>query len=163
MIGRPTLREPRACPDAELEAFARLVREAFGPAPDGRAARIRRAHTLAFWYASPDVPVAVAALKAPPPKYRRDLFRTTGAALDADAYALELGWIYVEPAQRGHGIGAELCRALLDRVPGAAVFATTRSTNAPMQRILEALGFAPVGRPCRRRGEQLRLYVRSAP
>jgi len=46
-------------------------------------------------------------------------------------------------------------------VPASGVFATTRTHNGSMIRILDSLEFARVGTPYRRRNKELVLYLRS--
>lgn len=80
--------------------------------------------------------------------------------MDGAAYVLELGWVWIAPAWRRKGMAEDLCRQLLRRVPDSAIFSTTRPDNTPMARILGTLGFARVGDPYPRRGEQLALFLR---
>ena len=75
-------------------------------------------------------------------------------------YKLELGWVYVVPAYRRKQVASKLCEQLLLRAKGDFVFATTRSDNAMMSRILRACAFTAVGNPYTYRSEELRLYLR---
>ncbi len=155
--------QPMACTEGERRAFARLVRQGFESADEGLDGRIREAKCLAFYYAAADTLGAIAALKAPDADYRADVFRQAQAPVNADDYALELGWVFVVPAHRGNRIAEGLCRQLLARVPRSPVFATTRPNNISMIRILLALDFARVGKPYPRREEELVLYLRPRP
>jgi len=166
MIGRgfsrksALLKQPTICTQGERREFARLVREGF-PAAANLDGRIRDARWLAFYYAPDDTLAAVAALKAPAARYREDVFRKADARVSSAEYQLELGWVFVAPAHRGEDIGLGLCEQLLRCAPGASVFATTRTDNVHMWRILRALGFTRVGRPYPRRDEELVLFLRS--
>jgi len=153
-------REPTACSDAERRRFARVVRQGFPGARD-LSARIRAAKWLAFYYSGGDALKGIAALKRPDERYRRDLSQWADAPPDFADYQLELGWVFVAPTYRGRGIAKHLCRQLLALAPASRVFATTRVNNDLMIRILDALGFARVGRPFPRRGDHLVLYLRS--
>ena len=155
------LEEPTACTEPERRDFARLVRRGFRGSDEGLDGRICAARWLAFYYAAADTLAGIAGLKAPGERYRVDVFRKAGAGVSPVDYELELGWVFVDPAYRGHRIGESLCRSLLARVPASCVFATTRPDNASMIRILSALGFARVGKPYPRRDEELVLFLRS--
>lgn len=159
--GTTRLEEPRACSDAERREFARLVRQGFDAAADTLDRRIRDANCLAFHYAPDGTLAAIAALKAPSEEHRQGIFEMADAPVSASDYELDLGWIFVLPAYRGHRIATTLCRLLLARVPTSRVFATTRPNNAPMIKILRALGFTQVGKPYPRRNEELMLFLRS--
>ena len=153
-------RAPNACTDSQRGDFAHLVRQGF-PGAQNLEARIRAAKLLAFYYPVRDTLRAVAAIKAPDERSRHDLFKLAAAPVDGSDYQLELGWVFVAPAYRGRQIAEDLCRQLLVRVPASPLFATTRAGNEPMMRILEALGFARVGRPFPRRDNDFLLYLRS--
>ena len=150
---------PDACSGAERRAFARMVLAGFPGASD-LDRRVRDAKWLAFHYAG-DTLAAVAALKWRSESYRDEVFSLAEAPVSAAEDRVELGWIFVMPSCRRQGLAKELCGQLMARVPTSQVFATTRPDNEPMIRILQALGFMRVGRPYRRRGEQLALFVRS--
>ena len=157
--GGTLLRTPNACTDQERAAFAQMVTRGFGPAPGERQDRIRRAECLAFRYGPADGLVGIAALKAPGDAYRAEVFAQADADAGVSASALELGWVFVDPAHRGRGIAYELCRCLVDAAPAVPIFATTRPDNAGMIRILRALGFARLGTPFPRKGETLALFL----
>ncbi len=160
MNGTTHSKEPIACTEWERREFARLVRQGF-PAAERLAGRIRDAKALAFYYPAADTLAAVAALKAPSERYRDDVFKKADARVSPADYKLELGWVFVVPAYRGNRIAESLCRLLLARVPTSRVFATTRSGNMSMIRILLALDFARAGKPYSRRDEELMLFLRS--
>jgi len=164
LSGSAQFKEPIACTEEERREFARLVRQGFEVVAEGLDSRIRDAKWLAFYYATGDTLAAVAALKAPTEPYRVDVFRQADASVSPDHHTLELGWVFVIPAHRGNRIAESLCRQLLARVPTVGVFATTRTDNVLMMRILLALGFARAGKPYpRRRNEELVLFLRSGP
>ena len=154
------IERPSACAAAELADFAGLVREGFRGSDDTLDDRIRRARFLAFHRADDGATAGIAGLKAPAVRHREEVFANAGVGADPAVHEMELGWVYVVPTHRGAGIGETLCRRLLARVPATSVFATTRPDNGPMIRILQRLRFARVGRPYRRRGEELAVYVR---
>lgn len=163
MSGTVILKGPIDCTGGERREFARLVRRGFEGSTEDLDRRIGDARCLAFHYAASGELVAVAALKAPDERYRCDVFEKAEASVEPADYELELGWVFVVPAHRGKRIAESLCRRLLARVPASRVFATTRPDNPFMIRILQALGFSPAGKPYRRRGEQLALFLRSRP
>ncbi len=156
------LKEPSACTEEERRAFACLVRQGFDGSDDSLPVRIRDARRLAFYYAARDTLAAIAALKTPNQQYRDDVFKKAEAGVNAVDYQLELGWVFVVPAHRGNRIAESLCQLLMASVPTRCVFATTRTDNSSMTRILLALGFLRVGKPFLRRSEELVLFLRSA-
>lgn len=160
MNGTTCYKAPDACTDKERGAFAQLVRQGF-PGAQNLDARMRAAKRLAFYYSTGGTLGAVAAIKAPDERHRRDLFKLAAAPVDGADYQLELGWVFVAPAYRGRRIAERLCRQLLVDVPASHIFATTRVDNDRMMRILDALGFTRVGRPYPRRGSHFVLYLRS--
>lgn len=162
MSDRAVSKRPADCTGDELRRFAAAVRQGFASANETLEGRIRRAEWLAFHDAGGGGALdAVAALKAPERSYREEVFEKADARVSPDDFELELGWVFVLPAHRGRGIAESLCRQLLARVPAARIFATTRTDNALMMRILRALGFVRVGRPYRRRGEELVVFLHS--
>jgi GNAT superfamily N-acetyltransferase len=162
MKGTTQFKEPADCSERERQEFARLVREGFNGSDEGLPDRIDRARLLAFYYANDDSLAAIAGLKAPGEEYRRDVFERAAVTVSPAAYEVELGWVYVVPPRRGKSIAEGLCRQLLGSLPDIGVFATTRPNNAPMTRVLLALGFEQVGRPYPRRHEDLVVFLRSS-
>ena len=159
---RDVFGNPATFSSAELEAFARLVTQGFHVVDEaGLAQRIRAAACLGFHSDPAGEPVAVAALKAPPETYRVEVFAKAAVAADPRAHTLELGWVFVLPSHRRRGLAVSLCRGLLERAGAASLFATSRTDNTPMHRILHTLGFHRAGRPYPRRNEELALFLRS--
>jgi predicted GNAT family N-acyltransferase len=155
------LKDPSACTKEEHRKFERLVRLGFEGSDERLPERIRSARRLAFYCTSDDVVTAIAALKAPDAAYRNDVFRKAEVGADPREYELELGWVFVVPAQRGNRIAEGLCHQLLASVPTSSVFATTRPNNAFMTKILSALGFRQAGRPYLRNKQELVVFLRS--
>lgn len=153
-------KEPAACSERERQEFARLVRKGFNGSDAGLVDRIERARLLAFQYANDDSFAAIAGLKSPDERSRRDVFDQAAVPVSAERYEVELGWVYVLPSHRGKHIAEGLCRRLLAFVPGIGVFATTNPDNIPMIRILVAVGFEQIGRPCIHRNKELVVFLR---
>jgi len=158
--GNTFVRQPNTSTEEQRREFARLVRQGFKTSGVGLDNRICAAKCLAFHYPARDLLAAIAALKSPNDQYRHDVFSKAGSPESCADYKIELGWVYVEPAYRGNRIAAKLCEQLLSSATTDCVFATTRTNNALMSRILLTSGFANVGTPYMRRGERLRLYLR---
>jgi len=160
MNGTTHIKEPDACTPHELESFERMVRLAFDGSDDGLPLRIRQARRLAFHYSGDGTLVAVAGLKAPTQTARAEIFSLAEAAEDPEPCELELGWVYVAPGHRLHGLGRDLCRRLIQDRPCGELFAKTRKDNARMTGILRDLGFRRSGRTFARLDEELDLYLR---
>jgi RimJ/RimL family protein N-acetyltransferase len=154
------LRQPKNITAEQCEDFERLVRIGFRTARTNLNTRIRAAKCLAFHYSPSGELTAIAALKAPDDQYRHDVFKMADSPASYTDFKVELGWVYVVPAYRRKQVATELCTQLLSSATGDFVFATTRSDNAVMSRILRACAFSEVGKPYMHRGEQLRLYLR---
>jgi GNAT superfamily N-acetyltransferase len=108
--------------------------------------------------------VGVAALKNTQPSYRKTIKTKAGVAVEAGDFPFELGYIFVLPSARRQGVAVKLCRTALVAADGKGVFATTRSNNHGMNKILAMFSFKKAGRPyASARGEhQLQLFVRYA-
>ena len=160
MNGTTHIKAPAACTPHELDSFERMVRLGFDAAADDLPLRIRQARLLAFHYGGDGNLVAIAGLKAPNLPHREKMFALAAVEGDPAACEVELGWVYVVPTHRLHGLGRDLCRKLLaDRV-NRDTFAKTRTDNARMKGILRDLGFRRAGRSFARRDEQIDLYLR---
>ena len=154
------IKEPAACSESEREEFAHLVREGFRGSDESLPGRIERSRSLAFYYGADESLGAIAGLKSPGDGHRRRVFEKASLSASPDAFAVELGWVYVTPPSRRRGVAGKLCRGLLASASGEGVFATTRPDNAPMIHLLRTLGFERAGRPFSRRDELLSVYLR---
>lgn len=130
------LKHPSECSDQELESYTALVLQGGEVVVQGLRGRIRQAAVLAFAFHESRL-VAVTALKVPTEGYRLGVFRKAGVALSA-AGALELGWVFVVAGCRGRGLAGRIVTDTLSPAGTACVFATTRSDNSAMHKVLEA-------------------------
>jgi GNAT superfamily N-acetyltransferase len=140
------IKPPAACAAEQLDAFAELVRCGGQVRAVGLRRRVAAAHWLAFHYEGNEI-VAVGALKRPTPDYRARVFEQAQSTLTDAAFDIELGWVFTRGEFRRQGIGARLVGGLLEKAGTANVFATSRSRNRTMQRLLAASGFERTGRP----------------
>ncbi len=85
--------------------------------------------------------VAVGAIKADRPSYRRRQFRNAKIPIDGYENAAEIGYIAVDDAFRGNGLSAKIMRAL--GVESSKFFATT--DNIKMKKSLAKSQFYCVG------------------
>lgn len=122
-------------------AFTAEVLSGGEVAPNGLSERISEAHRLAYATVG-DQFVGVGAVKRPRESYKRKVADLSG--YDVKGYTAELGWIYVRPEARGLGLGFRISEALC-ALHGGRIFATTRSDNDKMQRILSGVGFERKG------------------
>jgi GNAT superfamily N-acetyltransferase len=140
------VKSPAECTNLEIGAFIAFVRAGGEVSTQGLPERIRGAAALAFARVDGLV-VGVAALKQPQASYRRRVSTESGAALSAQEFPFELGWVYVSPELRGNGFSFLLSQAALAESNAAGVFATSRTDNIAMHRSLAKLGFEVTGNP----------------
>jgi len=154
----PVLKHPSLCSDAEISAFQSLVR-ANGQAS---AARVPQSELLAFLHSSDGELIAVGAIKNPNPGYQQRVFATYAGLTDpSDTWpAHEVGFFSIAREYQGQGLGRRILQALINEMPHAPLFATTRTPG--MVRLLEEQGFAAVGKRWVTATEQvpLALYIR---
>ena len=138
-----TVKSPADCSTAELGDFVALVRAGNEVDFVGLPKRVKEAHLLAFLRAG-ECLVGVAGLKFPAKNHRSEVNVGSGAALPAESFPLELGWIFVLPTARG-GKSYPLCAPLVRAADDKGIFATSRSKNDPMHTTLAKLGFSRLG------------------
>lgn len=157
------LKVPADCSDQELERFEGLVRQGGEVQLGGLSGRIREAAALTFAMHE-DRLVAVAALKKPTDGYRVGVFQKAGVA-PLDSGHLELGWVFVLPDCRGRGLARRVVADTLVTSGPSGVFATTRSDNHAMRKVLEREHFVRMGQPYKsvRGVYELSLFIRPAP
>jgi ribosomal protein S18 acetylase RimI-like enzyme len=146
----------------EQDRFAELVNEGDEVAGDVQD-RIHRARSLILISDGNNIQ-AVAALKNPYPNYARRVFRSAGRQGMETRYAIELGWIFVATTHRRMGLAGMLVEKALEVAGQEPMFATTRSSNPAMLRILERNGFVTLGTSfpsSQHEGEELNLLVRN--
>jgi len=129
------MKAPRDYSADDLAQFIKLVQDG-GEVAIGLINRIQTAKSLVM-ISHQDLVCAVAALKIPNMRYRQRVFAKSGMTKCGDLYTYELGWIFVTPEFRGRGLSTKLVRAGLTCAEGKSLFATTRSDNEPMQRVLK--------------------------
>lgn len=139
------VKSPGDCAESEFSAFVQFVREGGEVASAGLEGRVRAARLLSF-VRGVDGLLGVAGLKHPSANHRAEVASGSGVDLPADAFPLELGWVFVALRARGRGKSLELAAALVEREGArSGMFATSRSDNAPMHRTLAKLGFQRKG------------------
>src|SRR5882757_109878 len=98
---------------AERLEFARLVQQG-GEVDDIVLARnIDAARRLVFLRSSEGL-IGVAALKMPQASYRKRISGLSGVEIPEGTFPLELGYVFVAPAQRNRGLSRRLVEAALD-------------------------------------------------
>jgi cytidylate kinase len=147
----------------ELDQFAAIVAEG-GEVADGVHARVKRAYRLGFIVYEGRV-VGTAALKKPRITYRAKVFTKAKSELAPKDYPYELGWIFLDALHRNKGQMTRLLMKLEPETNGAAIFATTRTSNEVMRTLLSHFGFEQDG--CEyaselHKNESLELFVRKA-
>ena len=135
------LKHPAACSEEELETFRALV-EINGQAS---ATRVPQAELLAFLHDKDRRLIAAGAIKNPAPDYQQRVFSRAGVPATSAGYAREVGFFSVSQAYQGKGLGRHILQALINELPHAPLFATTRTPG--MARLLEEQGFVVTGKP----------------
>lgn len=76
---------------------------------------------------------------------RTNLFPTW--LLEGCPNLVELGYVAVDPAYRGHGVANKLCASLIEETRASTLFATVHITNIESIKLVRRLGLIPVGAP----------------
>ncbi|MDN8559087.1 GNAT family N-acetyltransferase [Citrobacter werkmanii] len=154
----PVLKHPAACSEDELRTFQALVR-ANGLAS---AARVPESELLAFLYNNAGRLIAAGAIKNPSPGYQQRVFNTyAGLTTASESWpSHEVGFFSIAQHYQGQGLGRRILQALINEMPHAPLFATTRTPG--MARLLEEQEFTVVGNHWTTAPEQepLALYIR---
>jgi GNAT superfamily N-acetyltransferase len=138
------IQRPGACSPDQIDAFVELVSQGEQVRVTGLRERIVVAHWLGF-HCEGDELAAVAAIKRPTENYRDKIFRKAAVDVQGGAPIAELGWVVTDAKFRGKGIMSELLHRLLDKADPCNLFATSRTDNSAMQRLLETVGFQETG------------------
>jgi hypothetical protein len=156
-----TLHLPSECSSHDLNCFRQMVIEAGEVQQTGLSGRIEKARILAFLRASETI-VAVGALKKPTLGYSRGVFKNACAKAAADEFGLELGWVVVGVAHRGHSYSRRIVEALVAYADGRKIYATSVTTRIAMHAGLTGCNFERDGvewQSKRRPDEHLLLFV----
>lgn len=157
------IRQPNGCSAIELEAFVAVAVKGEEVEWQDIQRGARRAVAL-LWMEEGGVPFAVAALKMPFINYKQRVFRKAGILEEHGKFSLELGYIYVEDAQRGNGYGPMFVQEAIRLYGRDGIYATTRTDNVRMQDILKENGFSAAGAAylSSRNDSRLLLFIRPA-
>jgi len=156
-----TLNPPTECSRHDLDRFRQMVLEAGEVQAVGFDDRIGRAEILAFLRVDGGI-VGVGALKRPDREYSRRAFKNARAKNAADEFGLELGWVVVENAHRGHSYSLRIAEALVAHANGQKIYATSITTRIAMHKALTGCRFEGDGvdwQSKRRPDERLFLFV----
>jgi len=156
------IRPPKDWSKEEIDSFLESVR-AGGEVMRGLKARVERAELLAIQPAEGSLP-AVAGLKRPDDSYREKVFEKSGSQEVAATYLLELGWVFVPESLRRQSVAFKLTEWLVSCAGSKKIFATTRTDNAPMKKILISTGFCKNGTPYasdQNPGSMLQLFIKN--
>ena len=153
------IREPGRLSASELEQFCEFVRRGDEVLSPGLEARVKNAKALVLLQVDSEL-VGIAAIKQPLKTYRDGVFKKAGVPEAAEAFQLELGWVYVPPEHRRQGYSRVLSVAAMSQTGRQPAFATTRLDNVAMHRTLENVGFRRLGDSWRSdRGNKPRLVL----
>jgi GNAT superfamily N-acetyltransferase len=159
-------RTPAGCSQSELAAFASLAATGGEVEADDIVSGAKRAIQLLWISDASGNPCATAALKSPNLGYKTRVFERSGLPDEAAArFDVELGYVFVDPAHRQDGCGTRLATRAIQIAGVRPVYATSRSDNNGMRRILERLDFVISGREyssARDEAIRLRLFLRDS-
>ena len=154
------IKEPSECSEKEIEDVYLLAKKGGEVDPLGLRNRIRRAKYLAFHYEQNEL-VGIVGLKRPYETYKKVVFKRAGVPKEAEKYSLEIGWAYTKCVYRGKGICTGLIQKILEKSESENFFATVRTNNPAMHRVLEKTGFRRIGKPYHgRTNHSIQLFIR---
>ncbi|MGY4508196.1 hypothetical protein [Bradyrhizobium sp. USDA 3650] len=148
MTGQEPIVTPKLlaeCSRHQLDRFRQMVLEAGEVQAAGFDNRMARAEILVFLRVGGEI-VGVGALKRPGREYSRGVFKNAGAKKLADEFGLELGWVVVEKAHRGHSYSRHVAEALVACANGRKIFATSITTRIAMHKALNGCGLSASAR-----------------
>jgi len=152
------VKKPSSCHEHDINDFLELVLEGGEVVSAGLRNRVIAADTLVF-IGNTGVE-GIAALKKPNLAYKKKVFSNASYANDSERYDLELGWLYVSQSLRGQGLSHKLMMCIMKALQGRCCYATTRTDNFQMQKLLPQYGFRKVGKSYKGNGEYfLDLFV----
>ena len=156
-------KKPSECSADELQDFAALVLAGGEVTAVGLEERIKKAESLLFLVQDGCLK-GIAAVKNPEKNYKERVFKKAQATVQANKFPFELGWVFVLPSSRGAGFSHKLVEAALSVTNDQAIFATSRTDNTAMHKVLKAHGFSCHGKTyaSTRDNQQLALFVRNA-
>jgi len=152
------LKPPNQYTAAELSIIEASVRRGGEVNEDTLSDNLRRAQRIAIAREGQRI-ISVCALKRVFARHNRNVSTSSGYALPDDA--AEFGYVFTEEAYRGRGYGSLATAALLDGL--RCVYATARTGNVEMRRILLKNNFQEIERSWRSRehaGESITLWTR---
>ena len=155
-------RSPDELSERELDDFIALVLQGDEVTPANLEERVRKAERLILLSAAGCLS-GIGALKKPNASYRRRVVSRSGTSLPVSEYPFELGWIFVSPSHRGKGLAGRIVEAAVSVANGVGVFATSRSENTAIHKVLQRHGFFHTGKiyPSDHGSHELQLLVRA--
>ncbi|WP_425408511.1 N-acetyltransferase family protein [Hyphococcus sp.] len=139
-----TVKHPADCLYCELDKLATFAAYSGEVELDDIKRGVRNAKAI-LWVAHQGAICAVAVLKRPNVNYRKKIFQKANFSACPETYTYELGYIFVDSANRKRGLAKSLVTKAIEVSGEHAVYATTRSDNSAMQNILTSFKFVKVG------------------
>jgi GNAT superfamily N-acetyltransferase len=130
---------PGALSREELETCAAIIEMGGAVDPDSMVRDLPRAIVIAIARKGDQI-VGVGAIKPVRPKYAAKIARNSGITIPAET--LELGYVAVKDAHRGHGLSHRISEILITSHAGR-LFATTDDKR--MKKTLSEAGFVQKG------------------
>jgi RimJ/RimL family protein N-acetyltransferase len=153
------IKKPSECNNDEIQKFFQYAIDAGEVMINGLKRRIENAELLGFGYIDRTL-VGIVALKNPDTGYKLGVFRKAGLTrTQAEKFDFELGYAYTLEKFRGKRICPRLIKAVLEKSPSKKIYATTKESNEPMEKINEQIGFEKMGIPYMGDKEKIQLYL----
>lgn len=110
----------------------------------GLKGRLQNAMIIALTFEG-DTVIGCGALKVQSAEYRKKVFDKSVSNLDPNQYQYELGYVAVSGKSRKKGIGSAIAKSLLNFDAKVKIYATTKSSNVRMQKVLVRNRFSFAG------------------
>ena len=138
------IKRPRDCSKDEQLSFKHLVVEGGQVKPEGLDRKISECKFLGFCYVGNEL-ASIAAIKTKDESYFNGLCEKASAELPDKSPTLELGYCFTNHHHRGKKYNSRVNDALLEKIKGHEVFATTAHDS--MHSYFVIRNFKKVGKP----------------
>ena len=152
---------PAAASTADISAFKQFVLAGGEVSAATLPGLVSRALSLSFAKVGGEL-VGVGAIKRPNQSYHEKVFSKAKLSQRQAEFEFELGWVYTNASARGKGVASSVVSSLVAALNGAPAYATSRTNNPHMHRVLQKFGFVANGAPYASalNGPSIQLFLR---